>query len=642
MKNTINNIVKIDINKLNQLNHIQVLRAISLLCAFFYHLKINIFQNGYLGIEIFFVISGMVITLKLHENYEKTNKINIKEFFTKRIKRIYPVLVVFLFTTFLIILIFSPLDTLLFKFKTFIFALLGMANLSYLVAKKDYFDTVFEDPLHHTWSLGVEEQFYLIYPFFLAACYFFLNRKISKIILVLISLVIIGAFITHQYSDNRMLIFYLPFFRFWQFLFGALIFFLVLKYKKENVLISLSSFFLIFFIIFSKDYFSEFNKLFLVTFFSGIFLLFYNSKNFLSILFENKQFIYFGNISYSFYLWHLPVIYFYDLYFVNTLIRTPIAFILTLAISALSYKYVEQKFRYYKFKHNFIKKYILIFIPLILIILFSFYSLSQKKSYENNMKNNLKNLIIKINYLEQKFNYTNRTVFYKHNINGNEIYIFCRQNSKGYSLNFLNLKNECLKNDSTKKIFFLQGSSHTANFVTMFENSEFVENFYFSHTHNRKFNTLAVNKKINDLSQEFDEFFFVTGIVTLGELTTLKEKLKNINKDIKVLIIGPIPTFDDKKINAPGCLVKRVDCFFDTSENMKSVKIINNEIKKLVLSSSKIFFYNPYGGLCPKKKCYIYNKEKNLLTHRDDSHLTVEGSKLLVPHFYNYYKNYLY
>ena len=165
----------------NQLNHIQVLRAVSVLLVFFYHLKNNIFQNGYLGVDTFFVISGMVITLKLHENYEKTNKINIKEFFIKRIKRIYPVLTVFLFTTLLIILILSPIDTLIYEFRTFIFALFGLANFSYLIAKKDYFDTVFEDPLHHTWSLGVEEQFYLIYPFFLATCYFLLKKKFLKL-----------------------------------------------------------------------------------------------------------------------------------------------------------------------------------------------------------------------------------------------------------------------------------------------------------------------------------------------------------------------------------------------------------------------------------------------------------------------------
>ena len=70
-----------------KLNHIQVLRAISVLLVFFYHLENGIFQNGYLGVDIFFVISGMVITLKLYETYVKTNKINIKKFFRKKNKK---------------------------------------------------------------------------------------------------------------------------------------------------------------------------------------------------------------------------------------------------------------------------------------------------------------------------------------------------------------------------------------------------------------------------------------------------------------------------------------------------------------------------------------------------------------------------
>ena len=624
----------------NQLNHIQVLRGLSLLCAFFYHLKSNIFQNGYLGIEIFFVISGMVITLKLYENFEKTNKINIKEFFIKRIKRIYPVLIFFLFTTFLIVLIFSPLDTLLYRFKTFVFALFGLSNLSYLVTNNDYFDTVFEDPFHHTWSLGVEEQFYLIYPFFLTLCFFLFKKEISKIILTLIFLTIVGVCATYHYSEDRMLIFYLPFFRFWQFLFGALIFFQLVKHKKESSLISLLSFFLIFFVIFSQSYFIEFYKLFFVTFFSGIFLLFYNKQNFLSFFFNNKQLVYFGNISYSFYLWHLPIIYFYDLYYINSLIRIPTIFILTLFISSLSYTFIEQKFRYYKFNEIYIKKYILIFASSILVFLFSFYFVLQKPSYESNLKKSIKTLVLKLNYLEQKLNYSNRAIFYKHNINGNEIYRFCRENSKNFTLNFLNLKNECLKNNTTKKIFFLEGNSHTANFVTMFENSKFVDNFYYSHVNNISVNDSENNKKINNLSEQFNEFFYVTAVANLAELNLLKKKLNFFNQNIKILIIGPIPTLTEDKIEVLECFIKQTDCSFDASKNLKTKEIIYKEIERLA-HSNKIFFYNPYKGICSKKKCYAYNKKTDLLSYRDDTHLTIEGSKLLVPHFFNYYRNFL-
>ena len=620
-----------------KLNHIQVLRAISVLLVFFYHLENGIFQNGYLGVDIFFVISGMVITLKLYETYVKTNKINIKKFFVKRIKRIYPVLIFFLLTTLLMVVIFSPLHILVFKIKVFIFAIFGLSNILYLVSEKDYFSSVFEDPLHHTWSLGVEEQFYFIYPFILSLCFFLFKKKFLKIILTFVSLIIIGAYTTYHYSDNESLIFYLPFFRFWQFLFGCLIFFLITKYKKNNSLISFISFFMIFIIILSQNNYNEFYKLFFVTFFSGIFILFYNEKNILKFFFNSKYLINLGNISYSFYLWHLPIIYFYDLYYVNSLIRIPLIFIITLLISSLSYKYVEQKFRYYNFSKIFLRKYLYILISFILIFLFTFYSLNNKKNYENNLKNSIKDLIIKFNYLEIASNFSDRAIFYKHNINGNQIYRFCKEDSKDYSLNFLKLKNECIKNNTTKKIFFLEGNSHTANFVTMFENSKFIENFYYSHVENINSNNLMKNKEINALSEKFNEFFYVSGIITPYELDLLKEKLKGFNENINVLIIGPIPTFPENEIKVIECFIKKIDCSFDASINIKIFETLNNEIEKLA-KSNKVFFYNPYKGLCPNKICYTYNKSKDYLTHGDETHLTIEGSKLLIPHFYDYYK----
>ena len=100
--------------KNNQIYYIQYLRALSVLLVFFYHLKFEIFQNGYLGVDIFFVISGYVITLRLYEDFKINNTISLKNFFIKRFKRIYPVLVVFLLTT-LIIIIINVVSKKLFK-----------------------------------------------------------------------------------------------------------------------------------------------------------------------------------------------------------------------------------------------------------------------------------------------------------------------------------------------------------------------------------------------------------------------------------------------------------------------------------------------------------------------------------------------
>ena len=85
---------------------------------------------------------------------------------------------------------------------------------------------------------------------------------------------------------------------------------------------------------------------------SSMFILFYQNNNDKIFFFENKFLIFLGNISYSFYLWHLPTIYFYDLYFINNFFRIPILFITNFILSTLTFLYIEQKFRYKKFNIN--------------------------------------------------------------------------------------------------------------------------------------------------------------------------------------------------------------------------------------------------------------------------------------------------
>ena len=78
------------------LAHIQFLRAISVLSVFFYHINFNLFKSGYLGVDVFFVISGFVISMKIYEDYKKKNKIDFRTFYIQRFKRIFPLLFFFL------------------------------------------------------------------------------------------------------------------------------------------------------------------------------------------------------------------------------------------------------------------------------------------------------------------------------------------------------------------------------------------------------------------------------------------------------------------------------------------------------------------------------------------------------------------
>ena len=125
------------------LNHIQFLRAVSVLLVFLYHLQIDIFKNGYLGVDIFFVISGYVITSRIYLEYIKDNSFSFLNFYLKRFKRIFPALIFILSITLVIILIFQPVDLIVGNIIVYTFTIFGFSNIYYLYSNKDYFDNIF-------------------------------------------------------------------------------------------------------------------------------------------------------------------------------------------------------------------------------------------------------------------------------------------------------------------------------------------------------------------------------------------------------------------------------------------------------------------------------------------------------------------
>ena len=145
----------------------------------------------------------------------------------KRIKRIIPNLVFIIIIIFLFYTFFGPPELSLVSVT--IFALIGISNFYYLNYTRDYFHNVFEDPLGHTWSLGVEEQFYIVFPILI---YFFLNKKNNHTnLIIILSIILLTSLLLFSYNfeSNSNLSFYFSPFRFWEFLFGT---FLLMEKKN--------------------------------------------------------------------------------------------------------------------------------------------------------------------------------------------------------------------------------------------------------------------------------------------------------------------------------------------------------------------------------------------------------------------------
>ena len=427
------------------------------------------------------------------------------------------------------------------------------------------------------------------------------------------------------YQYIYYLVFYFPLFRFWEFLLGGLAYFCNIKKKKNNN----NSILLIFFflIIFLKIFFFNQNHkifdLLIVSLSTFFFLYYYTSENILKKLFNNRILIYLGNISYSFYLWHLFIIYFYDLYF-DDKYKYLICLMVTILFSHITYHLVEIKFKKINFQINSV--YIITFFFLII-----FFLLVIKNNYSE-----IKNFIIKNNYLEKNF-FLSKRLNYKEIkiIDDKPVYDFCTEKSKNYTINKYNLKNECLRIKNNKILTYIEGDSHTAIMVPLILNSNEFENIYYENT------TMISYEKVNEKKDFFEKILYVRTINSIEEIVFFKNNLNNFNSNINFLIISTIPNFSEK-IDTRKCLIKKIPCFYATNDdfvkrNLDEFYLQMNNLKTSSLNKN-IYIYHPYKTICPNNKCPIYYIEKNLFTHRDNNHLTIEGVLLLLNDFKNFVK----
>ncbi|CAB4747597.1 unannotated protein [freshwater metagenome] len=152
------------------------LRALAVTAVVLYHLGIDWIPGGFLGVDLFFVISGYVITRLILDSIESANGLDIKEFYAARVRRLLPGLLVLLVVTSLAIALFAP-DSIRRFINDVPFVLSGTNNWHLVALHQDYFQAIGRPPLlQHTWSLAVEFQFYLIWPIILL----FIWRRFGK------------------------------------------------------------------------------------------------------------------------------------------------------------------------------------------------------------------------------------------------------------------------------------------------------------------------------------------------------------------------------------------------------------------------------------------------------------------------------
>jgi peptidoglycan/LPS O-acetylase OafA/YrhL len=294
---------------------IQGLRALAVILVIIFHADIPFFQGGYIGVDVFFVISGYLISGLLFKELNTHHQINFKRFYARRIRRILPLSVFVAFVTLVLFSFYlSPLELNELS-KTTLFTSLFSSNMWFVFQSTDYFGTdIKANALLHTWSLGVEEQFYFLWPAVIALLPILSsNRNLWKWNILLVSVTSLLAFL-YIFKENQPLAFFGMPTRAWQFGFGALIYFIPINKKVSGLLLNCAALIGLAAILvttFSVSAGFNGNPFWALLPTLGACLIIWSGHN------GNKSIVYrilsippmvfIGSLSYSLYLWHWPV-----------------------------------------------------------------------------------------------------------------------------------------------------------------------------------------------------------------------------------------------------------------------------------------------------------------------------------------------
>lgn len=351
--------------KLNPL--VQALRGLSVLGVIIFHAYPGVFSNGYLGVNVFFVISGFLIYPRIYAIFQideftfKKSFMNIAIFFSRRAHRLIPAYATMLVCSSVAVVIIGDRSDWLRTGKLAIFSLAGLANFGAFKFAGDYFHPN-PNPFLHLWTLAVEEQIYIGLPvLFLIGTSFRIRIALMNKFSLLLGTFSFVIFIFRTYVDERLsnlglanaeiyhLSYYMSYSHLWEFMLGAIAG-MNLHVLRKRALMKFTKivFVALVILIFGKLQFGQTLSVILAVLLTTYLLLNLSPKFAVRL----KPLIYMGDRSYSIYLVHLPIFYLFSSiqvainYYTNQVFVGLLALAMSLASGSLLHKFVEEKYRY--------------------------------------------------------------------------------------------------------------------------------------------------------------------------------------------------------------------------------------------------------------------------------------------------------
>jgi peptidoglycan/LPS O-acetylase OafA/YrhL len=325
------------------------LRALAIMPVIFFHADFEVFNKGFIGVDIFFVISGYLITTLIIKNLINKN-FSIKIFFERRARRILPALYLVIIVTIPFSWILLSRDELSSYLKSLTATTFFLSNFFFWKETPYFASEADLKPLLHTWSLSIEEQFYIFFPFLLIFIWKFKKELIIYVLQVIFVASLFLCFWGLTKAPNAN--FYFTLTRIWELCIGAIAAYLIIKNRFSfstvlNNILSLSGFLIIIYSIFFYNFHAiQIPTAVFPVIGSTLIIIFANKDTLIGKFLSIKIFVGIGIVSYSLYLWHYPIFAFIKNY--SNEINLQLKFLIitiSFLLSIFSYKFVEKPFR---------------------------------------------------------------------------------------------------------------------------------------------------------------------------------------------------------------------------------------------------------------------------------------------------------
>ena len=623
--------------------HIDGLRAFSVIAVVLFHYKVPGFSGGYSGVDIFFVISGFLITGIIHNKLDK-NSFSFIDFYKKRFYRIYPALLFVSIITFIAAaILFSPkhlenLSQSMLGALSFVSNIIYWKSIGYFQILDNY------DPFVPTWSLSIELQYYLLFPPFYILLTKIFKDKTKWVMLIgtITSMVLAEIFLRFT---NNFVYYNLPF-RFFEFGIGSLCYYM-LKSPAIGKLNS-AAFPLIGTIMITSGFVllddqTPFPGIWALLPCVGAALIILSKDNGVTHkIYDNPVSIYIGKISYSLYLIHWPLYVMFAYWYyseIGILIKLELIFV-ALILAAITHHFIENSYRHKKLG---IKRRAILFSSTLLIFIFG-YSVILNNGWSWRLSNVQKGLLEHIEKEDREF----KLAFDKKFPMPKEKEFIASKHS-GLECSYNNTKNyeiliPCLEHNLTNKSdtgFLIIGDSNGANTYRALELAYPNQSFAMlqqagcaatSYLEDGRSGSWCF-KDLQKILQELDKKQIVKAIILSSRWVL--EPYKKLNNDINyynknVLIIGPTPmlrhdTFETffmlgaKNYEDVQNLPLQEPYFY--ADTLRAEDFLSHLPNISYVSKAEL--------LCPKYICPIFIEDGQKPLFLDDQHLSSAGIKYL-------------